>query len=335
LDEPTLARALATIRDRTSISAVSEFLRAKEVQHSAGSWDDLIEKRLRPALDSGALDDNDVRTLVREAEDFGRQHVFLFEPTSSGPDPATLLKPERIKRFLKTQGWDGLVDSFSIPVMPSDIEAVDVHFDGTYVSFKFVERRSIVLLERQETSEGYTVRRVEQHVRAVNLVRLYENGLLEFRIASIAGTLDYAKLVARFWLEVQELIARMGFREKDLSRLRKSFTVKASAATQKIVRVRRAKGQDTDGTRFELMMHRPDGDLLNSSSVAQGIAALAASNTTRLGHTSVVFLPQASGNLRREVGVIFADGINELRVLPSCTQREYDYIRGQIERHSK
>src|SRR5579864_6233442 len=132
VDKPSLDRALAAIRRGSSLSAVSEFLRGKGVSHSAGSWEQMFERRIQPALDSGKLSDNDIRMLLREAEDFGRQHVFLYEPTSENTDdPVSLTKAERVKRFLRRRGWESLIDSVKVVGMPAGIEAVDIHFDGS------------------------------------------------------------------------------------------------------------------------------------------------------------------------------------------------------------
>jgi hypothetical protein len=293
----------------------------------------LFEKRLRPAIEKKALKEEDIRDLVREAEDFGRQHVFLFEPVENGPDPKSLLKTSRVKKFLDNGGWSEHVNVFSLPVMPADIEANDIHFDGTYASFKFVEPRTIVLLERQETPEGWLIKRVPQQHRAIDVVRLQDNGLLEFRIQSIQGTVDYVAIVERLWIQMLGFIAKNDFREKDLSGLRRAFTVKPTAAIRKLVRVRRARGQDADGTGFDVHTRRPDGDLLKSVKASQSMAAWSGS-TAHLGHTSVGFLPQEDANLHREIGVIFPDSVNELQVLSNCTRLEYEYILENISLHS-
>ncbi|MGO9988931.1 MAG: hypothetical protein ACLPSY_09190 [Steroidobacteraceae bacterium] len=336
MDPAALNRALELIEARTSISTVEEFLRAKGVPHSAQSWKQLCDSRIRPAIKNGKLTDQDIRVLLREAEDFGRQHVFLYEPSSQNPDPGSLIREDTVKKFLKKKGWDGLVNSVKVVGLPRTTELIDVHFDGGYASFKFVERRKILLQEREETRDGYRVSNVRQERRAINVVRIFDSGLLEFRIATIKGTSDYSASVDELWLLLEDLIPRDHFREKDLSKLRKCFVVNPSQEVKDLVRVRRSSGQDLDGTKFSLAMGNPSGNLLESNRAVQGIAALAGgASTSRLGHTSVGFLPQKDGGPHRELGVILAAGINEVRILPNCTQSEYEYIRGEIAKHSQ
>src|SRR5579862_7261548 len=101
MDTASLNRALLAIQNGSSIVAVSEFLRSKNVRHSAGSWEQLKNERILPAVEAGELSDDDIRMLVREAEDFGRQHIFFFEPTSTAPAMPGLIRADRIRRFLR------------------------------------------------------------------------------------------------------------------------------------------------------------------------------------------------------------------------------------------
>jgi hypothetical protein len=62
----------------TSLSVVSEFLKSKGVPHSAGSWEEMHEKRIVPSLHSKKITLPELIHLLGEAEEFGRCHVFLY-----------------------------------------------------------------------------------------------------------------------------------------------------------------------------------------------------------------------------------------------------------------
>jgi hypothetical protein len=333
LDSTSLNRALTSIENGSSISAVSEFLRSRGVSHSAGSWEQLKIERIIPALKKGKLTDEDIRTLLREAEDFGRQHIFLFEPTSAASGATQPIRPDRIKRFLRSIGKEDVIDSVRVIGLPRQTDLVDVHFDEHYVAFKFVERRRVILHERVETPDGYQVRNVPRLERAVDVVTLFDSEILEFRIATISGTQDYNAIRDELWNELQDYIPRSDFKERDLSKLRRKFVVRPSASVRSLVRVRRASGQDRDGVKFDVGMAKPTGDLLDSTAAVDGIEKLA-SPIARLGNTFLGFLPQQTGVPRRELGVHLTAAVNEISVLMNCTREEYEYIRGQIARYS-
>jgi hypothetical protein len=335
LDPQSLKRARRAIEAGTSISAVAEFLRSKGVPHSAQSWDQIWDLRILPALKRNKLSDDDIRTLLREAEDYGRQHVFLFEPSSSNADPASLVRPERVRRLLGRKGWQHLVDSVVVPALPRDTELVDVHFDGSYVTFKFVERRRVILKEREElrNGDGYQVKSVPKDVRAVDVVTLFANGLLEFRIATLTGTTSYLTIADELRRTLSDFIPQGDFREKDLAKLRRRLVVRPSSAVKSLVRIRRASGHDSDGVKFDVGMGNPTGDLLDSESAVDGLEKLA-SQKARLSHTAIGFLPQTTGMPHRELNVFLTAEVNEISLIQNCTRKEYEYIRGQFEKYS-
>lgn len=333
LDLISLNLALASIESGSSISAVSEFLRSRDVPHSAGSWDQLKNERIIPAFRKGKLSDNDIRTLLREAEDFGRQHIFLFEKIGTAGDSAQAIRANRIKRYLQSIGKEHITGSVHVVGLPDKTELVDVHFNEHYVAFKFVERRTIVLRERKDTADGYQIQNITRHERAIDVVSLFESGLLEFRIATMSGTPNYNAIVAELWEALKGFLQPSDFKEKDLSKLRRRLVVRPSSTIRSLVRVRRASGQDRDGVKFTIGMAKPSGDLLDSTAAVDGIEKLA-SPIARLGNTFLGFLPQNGGFPSRELGVHLTSLVNEISVLMNCTRQEYEYIRDHVTKYS-
>src|ERR1700721_634695 len=98
LPEEELAVAIRLLKKNSSIHAVSSFLKRRSLAFSAGSWDALLSIRLKPALERGALTREDVLALIRESEEFGRQHVFLFRCPKT--EVADLLNEDLIRKRL-------------------------------------------------------------------------------------------------------------------------------------------------------------------------------------------------------------------------------------------
>ena len=66
------------LESATSIDVVSSLLKAKGL-HYSGTWQELRDKRLTPALESGALSFEELLELLRTGEEHGRQHVFFYQ----------------------------------------------------------------------------------------------------------------------------------------------------------------------------------------------------------------------------------------------------------------
>jgi hypothetical protein len=56
----------------TSLSVVSEFLKQKKLSHSAGSWEEMYEKRIVPNLRNKKITIEEFANLLSQAEEFGR-----------------------------------------------------------------------------------------------------------------------------------------------------------------------------------------------------------------------------------------------------------------------
>lgn len=78
ISKADLGVAFDLLRKHSTLERVSHYLRVRDLPYAAGSWPAMYETRLLPLLQAGRIDRSDIVTLVREAEEYGRQHVFLF-----------------------------------------------------------------------------------------------------------------------------------------------------------------------------------------------------------------------------------------------------------------
>ena len=65
------ALVMEPLQSVTSLSVVSEFLKSKGVPHSAGSWEEMHEKRIAPSLHSKKITLPELVHLLGEAEELG------------------------------------------------------------------------------------------------------------------------------------------------------------------------------------------------------------------------------------------------------------------------
>ena len=96
-DKNTLAIIMELLEEVTSLSVVQSFLKERECHHSAGSWTEMTEKRIVPALNKNQIILSDLKRLLASTEEYGASHCFLF--TCSKGIAASLLGSERIHQI--------------------------------------------------------------------------------------------------------------------------------------------------------------------------------------------------------------------------------------------
>ena len=223
-----LSLLLLLIERATSIAVVRDFLKSRGLQHSAGSWEDLRTKRVLPAYDEGKISLADLQELLRSTEGYGRQHVFLFKCPEDRA--ALLLADDRIQRVLAENnisevGFDPLV--VDLPEQPTFVDVRTAVIDGVKsVSIKEIEKRTSKKLTSQvDDTAAMTLTKVYryEHQRAINVARLWANGLLEVRIASRDNSTQYKDDLNQLFYRLRSIFPRSEFKDVSLGDLKKNL----------------------------------------------------------------------------------------------------------------
>ena len=115
--------------------------RARGVQ-GANTWDKLKDSLLAD-LKTGVITEETLLTYLREAEEYGKQHVFLFKRAVQGSPIPT---QQHIKVWLQEQGAEDVLDKPRILELPSKPQVVEVRRDpfdpGEVLVFKIVETKT-------------------------------------------------------------------------------------------------------------------------------------------------------------------------------------------------
>ena len=73
----------------SSLAVVSLALKAKGLPYSANTWEEMIEKRLLPALKDQKINRSDLLAVLRDAEEYGSQNIFLYRTTRTNASELT------------------------------------------------------------------------------------------------------------------------------------------------------------------------------------------------------------------------------------------------------
>src|SRR5713226_3365320 len=116
------------LQENASLAQVRDFLQDRGLSSSAGSWDAMINARLKPALQAGHLTPDDLVNVVRVTEEHGAQHVFLYR--CSRDKAATLMDPGRVGKALRGLNLEGLLEKPRFLDQPHAPTIADVRWEG-------------------------------------------------------------------------------------------------------------------------------------------------------------------------------------------------------------
>lgn len=328
---------LLLIERATSIAVVRDFLKSRGLQHSAGSWEDLRTKRILPAYDEGLVSLADLQALLRRTEGFGRQHVFLFRCPE---DRATqMVAKDRVSRVLRENSFSEIGADPLVVDLPDQPTFVDVHFAEAEsvqnVSCKEIEKRTSRKLTSEVTdTTAQTLTKVYsyEHQRAINVARLWANGLLELRIASRDSSTRYKDDLAQFFYRLRSIFPRTEFKEVSLGDLKKNLWDKR-LELQNLVKFSTYTLRDDEGMSLRANTALNSDDLAGSERVAKSLAEFD-TETTYCSDSNVYFKMVEGGETIKEIHVLLNGEDNEFAVTAAITEEEYEYVLRQILKHN-
>lgn len=325
----------ALLKQYTSLGVVSLFLKKLGLPHSGGSWDEMIEKRLEPAI----VDDKITRTallqLLADAEEFGHQNIFLFRcPRNVASE---LINEDTVTRELKRLGREDLLQSPPIVDGAHEPALAQVRFEhedkkrGLVV--KSVEIRSY-WEKVEETRRGSRIIKEyeERSQRAVNVARLSEDGLLEIRIQSYERAADYEAALSDFWSRINPLLPQRKFSPQSIHKF-KEYLIKNRATLEGEIRY--APLLARSGTGFTMALGVPDlqQSLFKDKGATEGFAAFAKYDAT-VETGNFIWIKRADGNPSKDIHIRIAGRVNQFAVVVSCERADHEHVFRSIRQNN-
>lgn len=324
LDYTTLFKL---IERQGTIEQVSSFLRKAGLPFSSGSWRDMIDRRLRPAVDKGLLNSAEVLDLLRQTEEYGAQHVFLYTLVQ-GKDVSSLFSP-RLNEILKSAGFPALGDT-SIVDMPTQPKLVEVRIEDTNprsIVFKIVEKRSFFQkISDQEGNGKLVVTYDEVPYRAVNLMRIFEDGRAEICVQSHTNISSYGSYIIGVFNQLAPVVSQWDWKEQHLDKFKSNlFDPKKRITLQDIFGLRHAQHSNVDGTRLTAAAGTPGASMYDDPYAVASVDSF----TEKVDHAyceRVAVTLKKSENFVRPISLVIGGETNELAITSKVSRSEYDYI---------
>lgn len=327
------------LQENSTLGQVAQYLKRKGLHYSAGSWDELFGKRVSKALEEKELTREDLVELIRLSEEYGTQHIFLY--LTSPKQAARLIEKNKVEASLEKMGYSSLVGHPRILDQPSSPTITDVRLDEGLVA-KVVEKRTYQRFVDQRTEGDFLVRRYREFtVRAINLFRLNEDGLLELRVYAHENSSDYRNDVSKMWGSVSFLFPPRDFKELSIAKAKTNLW-KNRNSLKAVLRYSDSTLRNALGTALSASTGSEQQSLFDDQGASNSLDEF-------LRHkaycdTSNVWWLKGGGKQSenefemvpsKDVHVLLRGASNEFAVTAKCSKQDYEYVLDQLRRNNK
>lgn len=343
-----IARLLKLLPDVATLKVCGAFLKSHNKPHSASGWPEMQDKRFRRLLDSGELAVDDVEELVHECEEFSNKRVHLFKARRGVPKHPIF---DDVGVYPKLKNWPK-IGVRSIAVVPKSGQQVilearvedatkvgDAKLPGALV-IKVVTREMRRTLVEERTDGGREFMIYERRaVPIVNVLRLFENGILEIRMDRESDTEAYKGVANAVWTAVAPLISKDDYIDRPVHPiLKKIWNPKTRAAVSKSFGMERsdhANGQ----TNVVATIREPGAVLGNDPDILQTIDLFHQLGVGAGNGCEGAFMKTMVTKKQLEDGLLplmiqIHGAPNEFSVWAKCRKMDYDWMLSRLLRET-
>jgi len=325
---------LTLIAGMATAEQFRSFLKAHNAP-SSGTKEELFE-RGSAALLAGRFSEDDLLALLRDMEEFGHQHVFLYWRAGRASAVPT---PDVLEEWLVRNAAGTVLRRPRLLDLPERPTIVDARYEssdaGNVLVVKVVETRVYEhLVETEEISRDRYKRTYEREAaRAVNVIRVRPDGLAEVRLYSHkGGSQRYDDTLDTVWGMLAGLLDRAQFNRAVLSNAKRRLYEER----QLLDGVIHFAGDDlgnAGGISCELASGRHT-NLFSDPDTERSIAAFTAGGNAFHQSLNLYWLAQKSGTPAKDTHVLLRGEPNEFSVSQRCGAATYEHILNDVLRYN-
>ena len=327
---------LRLLRENANLGEIQLYLRQRDMPYSAGGWLELFEKRIMPALQEERLDRDDLVRWLRDAEEYGRQHVFLYECSKNAA--SEIVNENVVKKELDRLGRADLLSNPRILEKPGSPTITDVRFEsgiyGRALIVKVVETRTHEKFVTQtEAPDNRILREFEViSTRAVSVARVHQDGFAELRVFSHRNKTDYTAELDDLWSICNVLVPRLKFTEVSIATAKRSLWQNRKTLGQSL-RYSSSQLRDPSGTILQAASGGSQQSLFDVAKAAKSIDAFWDENS--VCDRSNVWWIKGDPRPSRDIHTLLSGAVNEFAATSQCSQADYDYVLDRLRQANK
>lgn len=332
LENVEIDDVFSLIPSQATLEQARDFLRRRNLEYSAGSWSDMISRRLQPKYEEKKISKAELVNFLCDAEEFGNQHVLLYQaPLVSIQD---WLNESNLRSRLASDHIFPALNERNVIDLPSANVIAEVRKDqsifGECLVVKQIERRYVRMLETtEEWAEGeYLHSRVKtEPYRAANIVRVHPNGICEVRIHSNSDNSSY-DLAARGLLRaIGPLVDFDKLKEFSLEKVRAYiWEPKHREEAKSRFSLRSSEHLDGKDGRLRPSSSSRTVSMLDNDDLVRALDAYSGSASVHRANLTLKPIEE----LKRGLNVNLTGADNEFFITAKATREEYEYILATI-----
>lgn len=329
-----LDTVLELIKRQATLRTFSAFLKESGLP-SSGSWSDLLD-RASSAARNGQLTQAALVEFLGESEEYGRQHVFLYRALGQHEIPSQT----KTQSWLDSKGWGAASKAPALVDLPKEPTLTHVRRDplkgGIALTCKVVETRIYdTLVGTNELGNGRFTREYQrEQVRAVNVLRLHHNGVLEARVYShINGSRDYQQEVDSLIDFFNGLIDRTKYTAVSLGKAKRNL-YESRHDLEGVVSFSGARIRNPAGINVTVACGR-DQSVFADGPTDKGVHTMVKSGHAHHDELNVWWLKQPKGRPTQDVHVLMGGQLNEFAVTQQATRADYEHVFAEVSSFNK
>lgn len=322
------------LKEATTQKVVRDFLKEKNIAITAQNWEALYLERILPALKEKKLSIEDLALLLREVEEHGRQHTFMFK--CSPLDAKKILSKQRINTIAAELEVSKLLSEPLYIEMPEEASLVDIRLteapNGTgplSLTIKVCECRETSKFVGEEYDE-VSNRKIKTYEvnrrRAVSIAHLSADGTLELRIASRDNSTRYHEQISSVIRLTNNFIPMDSFEPMSLSKAKDTLFAKKDELSG-VIRYTTTTARNDFGVAMNLSAADLSKNLHDDGGSTSAMKEFLNNRGFVTGSNIWFILPD---DTERQIHVMLSGELNEFAINAACTPREYSYVIGKI-----
>jgi hypothetical protein len=338
--QPTkINQLIDLLEDSSNLAEAGLVLKAHGIPFT-GTWDK-VRERILPAVKDGKLPISALVALLRNSEEYGGQHVFVYDTTKV--NASALVNDDTLKSKLTSLGREDLLKEPDLLSKAGSRALADARIEtsstGRTLVLKAVEARAFYKLETQYPEDGgrYQIKRYKRHeVRAVDVLRVHSDGFAEMRIHAHDSSNDYSDHVTKAWHFFAHFVSRFQFKDKSISVAQQELWKNRSALKQ-VLRYSDSRLRDTKGAVLTAATGAQQDSLFDNEKASKSIDAFWDDDTV-CDKSNVWWLKtsdEPTSVPSRPIHVVMSGASNEFTVPGKCNKEDFDYVLAQIRKANK
>lgn len=288
----------------------------------------MIDLRLQPYVQDESISIQELLELLSESEEFGGQHIFLYVPLSSKATEVAFNRSRLESALAGSIGFPAL-NAPKFAHLPENPTVVDVTYGAAghnnFLKIKRVVKRYKEKRNKETVTGGQRLVTFDrQPYRAVDVIRIWEDGLLEVRIHSHAEKIDYHSIVNEFLESSKNIVNKSNFTSLSLDKVKEYlWSVDNRESVNKKFAIRNGEHRNAHGSIFRSATSVKDS-ILEEEHISDAIDRYS-NERSRGVCESLSFYFRKTEPLQRHIGVTMRID-NEFFIATQLTASEYTHI---------